>query len=105
MPPWHTLSDMQNKRMIETERTVLRWFCNDDVDGVLSFMGNPEVMRFSLGGPYDRRKCEEFIQIYATEFFAQLEQQARSNIKHELETLEPARRGDQQAARCVTKAS
>lgn len=48
--------------MIETERTVLRRFRNDDIEDVLDFMGNPEVMRFSLGGPYDRKQCEEFIQ-------------------------------------------
>lgn len=53
---------MAEDRMIETDRTILRWFCSEDVDGVLSFMGNPEVMRFSLGGPYDRKECEEFIR-------------------------------------------
>ncbi len=46
---------------IETERTVLRWFQKGDVDGIFSVLGNPEVMRFSLGGPYTREKCEEFI--------------------------------------------
>lgn len=46
---------------IETERTVLRWFQPNDVDSTLAFLGNAEVMHFSLSGPYNRKKCEGFI--------------------------------------------
>lgn len=49
-------------KTIETERTVLRFFRSEDVDAVLSFMGNLEVMRFSLSDPYDRSQCEKFIE-------------------------------------------
>lgn len=49
-------------KTIETPRTVLRWFKPDDVEEVLSFLGNREVMRFSLDGPYDRKQCKAFIQ-------------------------------------------
>ena len=48
-------------KTIETDRTILRGFKPHDVEGVLSFLGNSEVMRFSLSGPYDRKKCEEFV--------------------------------------------
>ncbi|MBD5778230.1 GNAT family N-acetyltransferase [Pelagicoccus sp. NFK12] len=48
-------------KTIETNRTILRWFKPDDVEGALSFLGNSEVMRFSLSGPYDRKKCQEFV--------------------------------------------
>jgi RimJ/RimL family protein N-acetyltransferase len=47
--------------LIETERTILRWFEKDDVDGILTVLGNPEVMRFSSVGLHTREQCEEFI--------------------------------------------
>lgn len=48
--------------IIETQRTILRPFSLDDVDAVVSFLGDPEVMRFSLNGPYDRNQCEAFVK-------------------------------------------
>lgn len=47
---------------IETDRLVLRRFRRNDLDELAEVLGNPEVMRFSLSGPYSRRKSEEFIE-------------------------------------------
>ncbi len=48
-------------KLIETERTRLRPFIKRDLGDVLQLLGNPEVMRFSLSGPYSKKQCEEFI--------------------------------------------
>ena len=51
-----------SKSIIETERLLLRRFEKDDVHDLLNLLGDPEVMRFSLSGPYDREKCEDFLE-------------------------------------------
>ena len=38
----------------ETSRLILRKFNESDVEPLLSFLGDPEVMRFSIGGPVTR---------------------------------------------------
>ena len=38
-----------NKVTLETERLVLRWFCEDDFESLAQMYSDPEVMRF-LGG-------------------------------------------------------
>jgi predicted metal-dependent HD superfamily phosphohydrolase len=77
-----------------------------DID--LSILGSPpdqyEVYRSAVRREYSSVAEADFIagrksilqsflsqRIYSTEFFAQLEQQARSNIKNEFECLEPAK--------------
>lgn len=46
----------------ETERLELRRFRKEDAEAVLSFLGNAEVMRFSLHGPYNLKQCENFVE-------------------------------------------
>src|SRR5437870_13866334 len=38
-----------NEVTLETERLVLRWFCEDDFESLAQMYSDPEVMRF-LGG-------------------------------------------------------
>ena len=51
-----------NKFLIHTERTVLRKFREEDLDDLFQVLRNPEVMRFSLSGPYSREKTSQFIE-------------------------------------------
>ncbi|MBF0199140.1 MAG: GNAT family N-acetyltransferase [Planctomycetes bacterium] len=46
---------------IKTKRTILRWFQEDDLDDMAKVLGHPDVMRFSLSGPYSREKTKKFI--------------------------------------------
>lgn len=48
--------------MIETERMILRHFALDDLDSMAEIMADPEVMRFSLSGPYSREKTKDFLK-------------------------------------------
>lgn len=54
-----------NDRM-ETHRLVLRRLCRGDLDEIFQVLGNAEVMRFSVRGPYSRQKCEGFIDACMT---------------------------------------
>ena len=46
---------------IKTKRTILRRFREEDLDDIAKVLGHPDVMRFSLSGPYSRKKSDEFI--------------------------------------------
>lgn len=46
---------------IKTNRTVLRRFQMGDLDDMAKVLGSPDVMRFSLKGPYSKKESEEFI--------------------------------------------
>lgn len=54
--------------IIETERMLLREFTNDDLDEMTEVLGDPEVMRFSLNGPYSREKTFEFLERTITRY-------------------------------------
>ena len=45
----------------ETERLLLRPFMLADLDAMAAILGNPEVMRFSLRGPYSREETAAFL--------------------------------------------
>jgi len=45
---------METSVVCETSRLILRKFNESDVDPLLSFQGDPEVMRFSIRGPVTR---------------------------------------------------
>ncbi|MEO0794253.1 MAG: GNAT family N-acetyltransferase [Verrucomicrobiota bacterium] len=47
---------------LETPRLRLRWFRLSDLDAMAQVLGHPEVMRFSLSGPYDRAKTQRFLE-------------------------------------------
>jgi len=47
---------------VETERLILRRFRESDLREIYEVMGNPEVMRFSLNGPYSLEKTSDFIR-------------------------------------------
>jgi RimJ/RimL family protein N-acetyltransferase len=51
-----------NKFEIQTERTVLRRFREEDLDDIASVLAHPEVMKFSLSGPYSREQSRSFIE-------------------------------------------
>ena len=42
----------------ETSRLILRKFNESDVESLLSFLGDPEVMRFSIRGPVTREEIQ-----------------------------------------------
>ena len=45
---------METSIVCETSRLILRKFDENDVDQLLSFLGDPQVMRFSIAGPQTR---------------------------------------------------
>lgn len=47
---------------IKTNRTILRWFQKEDLDEIAIVLGHPDVMRFSLSGPYSIEQSKEFIK-------------------------------------------
>lgn len=53
---------MKSLEALETERLELRQFRATDLDEIYAVMGNPEVMKFSLKGPYSREKTADFIR-------------------------------------------
>jgi RimJ/RimL family protein N-acetyltransferase len=48
--------------VIETERLTLRPFELSDLDEFAPIMADPEVMRFSKGGPWTREKTRQFLE-------------------------------------------
>ncbi|PZD73949.1 hypothetical protein C1752_01639 [Acaryochloris thomasi RCC1774] len=46
---------------IETERLILRRFCETDLDEIAEVLSHPDVMRFSLSGPYSHERVRAFI--------------------------------------------
>jgi ribosomal-protein-alanine N-acetyltransferase len=46
---------------ITTERLLLRPFKHSDFAGAYQLLSDPEVMRYSLNGPYSKQKSEDFI--------------------------------------------
>ncbi|MFI4937778.1 MAG: GNAT family N-acetyltransferase [Candidatus Berkiellales bacterium] len=49
------------KKEIETARLLIRPFRDSDNEDLFFILSDPDVMRFSLNGPYSRPKTEEFI--------------------------------------------
>ena len=47
---------------LQTERLVLRSFCEEDVDALAELFANPDFMRFSLGAFTERKKTVDFIE-------------------------------------------
>ena len=45
---------METSLVCETSRLILRKFDQNDVEQLLSFLGDPQVMRFSVAGPQTR---------------------------------------------------
>lgn len=57
---------------LETERLILREFSKDDLEIFASLMADPEVMRFSLGGPMkDKEQAREYLQKRILDHYAQ----------------------------------
>ena len=54
MPP----NTVEPSIVCETSRLILRQFNESDVDPLLSFLGDPEVMRFSIRGPETREDIQ-----------------------------------------------
>src|SRR5438270_8710726 len=53
------MADFAMQIFLETERLVLRWFTEDDVDNLVELDGDPDVMRFITGGrPTPRDEIE-----------------------------------------------
>lgn len=48
--------------VIETERLILRKFRLPDLDDLLAVMADPQVMRFSISGPWDRDRTQHFLE-------------------------------------------
>lgn len=48
--------------LIETSRLILREFDLSDLDDFAAIMADPEVMRFSISGPWDRARTREFLE-------------------------------------------
>ena len=46
---------------LKTQRTILRRFREEDLEELGEVLGHPDVMRFSLSGPYSREQSKEFI--------------------------------------------
>jgi ribosomal-protein-alanine N-acetyltransferase len=46
----------------ETDRLLLRTFSLADLDELAPIMADPEVMRFSVGGPWDRERTLQFLR-------------------------------------------
>ena len=49
---------METSIVCETSRLILRKFDESDVDSLLGFRGDPEVMRFSIAGPETREDIQ-----------------------------------------------
>jgi [ribosomal protein S5]-alanine N-acetyltransferase len=49
---------METPIICETPRLILRQFNESDVEPLLSFLGDPEVMRFSITGPETREDIQ-----------------------------------------------
>jgi len=52
---------MTQPAVLETSRLILRRFVETDAREMFDVLGNSEVMRFSLNGPYSFQKTEQFI--------------------------------------------
>ena len=48
--------------LIETERLILREFELSDLDDFSTIMANPEVMRFSISGPWNPEQTKRFLE-------------------------------------------
>jgi len=48
--------------LIETERLILREFELSDLDDFAAIMANPEVMRFSISGPWNPEQTKRFLE-------------------------------------------
>jgi len=53
------LSFQEPSLVAETAHLRLRCFSEDDTDRLVAIFSDPEIMRFSLGGPRDRSWCRE----------------------------------------------
>ena len=48
--------------IIETKRLILRKFTLFDLNALSSIMADPEVMQFSVSGPWDRERTKKFLE-------------------------------------------
>jgi len=48
--------------LIETERLILREFTLSDLNAFAAIMANPEVMRFSISGPWNPEQTKRFLE-------------------------------------------
>ena len=46
----------------ETERLILRHFCESDIDSLAKIRADPEVMKFSLSGPYSLEQTQKLVE-------------------------------------------
>jgi len=53
---------MEPIEIVETERLMLRRFSESDLKEMHEVLSNPEVMKFSLNGPYSLEKTADFIR-------------------------------------------
>ena len=51
-----------NNYEIQTDRIILRRFRKEDLNEIASILSQPEVMEFSLSGPYTREQSEYFLR-------------------------------------------
>lgn len=50
------------KKLLQTERTILRQFTVNDIPALMSIMGDLEVMRFSIAGPMSKEAVHLLIE-------------------------------------------
>jgi len=55
------IKNIKTMREITTSRLLLRPFQQNDFDDAYHLLSDPEVMRYSLNGPYSREKSRDFI--------------------------------------------
>jgi RimJ/RimL family protein N-acetyltransferase len=48
--------------VLETPRLLIRQFTQEDLNDLQAILGDPEVMRFSVTGPLDKKRVEEYLQ-------------------------------------------
>ncbi|MEO0926485.1 MAG: GNAT family N-acetyltransferase, partial [Cyanobacteria bacterium J06643_13] len=49
-------------QILETSRLTLRYITSRDAEALMSVLGDPEVMQFSIIGVHDRQQIRQFIE-------------------------------------------
>ena len=55
-------NEMPPEIVAETERLILRHFCENDIDRLAEILADPEVMKFSLKGTYSLEQTRKFVE-------------------------------------------
>jgi len=55
-------NEMLPEKVTETERLILRHFCESDIDSLANILADPEVMKFSLKGPYSLEQTRGLVE-------------------------------------------